>query len=95
MKAYQVICQGHTSFAGSQSDAKAMRDELLEGAGINPRSKAAKEAASVEEVDIPTDKAGLLDWINNDLIPNVLELSSSQEDDEDPEEDEDEDEGEE
>ena len=85
MRAYRVTVSGHQHFAGSQSDAKSARDQLLESAGINPRSKAAKEEATVEEVEIPTSKLELLDWIN-ELVAEVTASANSSDEGEENEE---------
>jgi len=61
MRAYEITFRGKTRYAGTQSDAKAAKDKVLEDAGLGPRSK----EATVEEIDIPTGKAELLSWIND------------------------------
>ena len=45
-------------FGGSNADARAKRDDLIEKFDIK------KSQVSIEETEIPTDKAGLLEFLN-------------------------------
>lgn len=47
-----------TKYVGSQSDAATHRKELLE-------KGATRKGTETFEVDVPTDKAGLMDFLNN------------------------------
>ena len=80
---------------GEKLDFLGMVPALREWVGARSAKKPLEHKYSVTLKKFESTVELPLDWINNDLIPNVLELSSSQEDDEDPEEDEDEDEDEE
>ena len=66
MRAYRLAADngdGRTCvrFAGSQSEASAARRELMEACGVGMR------AVALEEVDVPTDKKGLLAFLNAEL----------------------------
>lgn len=45
-------------FAGSQADASKARQTLVDKFGVR------KAAVEIQEVDVPTQKAGLLDYLN-------------------------------
>lgn len=48
-----------TRYAGTQAGAKALRNEMAERRGLNPRKN-----ASVEEAEIPAAKTELLEFVN-------------------------------
>ena len=59
MRAYKVTAAGlGFRFAASQADARAKRDELVEKFEIK------KSKVEIEEIEIPTGKAGTLEFIN-------------------------------
>jgi hypothetical protein len=63
MRAYEVRAYDGEEllgrrFGASQANARTKRDELIAKFDIK------KSATSTEEVEIPTDKANLLDFIN-------------------------------
>ena len=72
MRAYKVSCVVVTAqdgangdgtnnvvrFAGVQTDASAARRALVETYGV------AFKSVTIEEVEVPTDKAGLLSFLN-------------------------------
>lgn len=62
MRAYRValLSVGKVRYAGSNQDAKTTRAKLLHNAGLGPRSS----EATIAEVEIPTGKVDLLDFIN-------------------------------
>ena len=66
MRAYRVTLGAVSQYAGSMADAKQVRYALNEAAG-KPRTAYSEGAAQIEEVEIPTNKDGLLGFIN-DLI---------------------------
>jgi hypothetical protein len=68
-RAYHVSAQLKTSdgettlnkFAGSQGDAAAAKRDMLEAHKDGGLKRA---DVQVEEIDIPTDKKGLIVWLN-------------------------------
>lgn len=62
MRAYEVsvVVDGKKirGFAGTQGEAKTARQTLVDNHGVK------KSSVSIDEVDIPTDKTGLLGFIN-------------------------------
>lgn len=65
MRAYLVNVGGVTRFAGSQAEVREVKTELCNLQGISTRAK----TVSVTEVEIPTNKEGLLGFIN-ELVSN-------------------------
>jgi hypothetical protein len=60
MRAYKVEAEGHGfRFGSTQADARAKRDELVE------KFEVKKSKVTIEEVEIPTGKADLLEFVNN------------------------------
>lgn len=55
--------QPRVAWAGTQADAKAAKRELAEAHGMGPLSK----SVSYAEVDVPTDKAGLLQFLRDNV----------------------------
>ena len=73
MKLYKVTCPTHeldgkdvdavTQFAGSQADARKARIELeAPFKALKPKDR---PVITVEEVDVPTDKKGLIEFLNS------------------------------
>lgn len=62
MKAYLVEGGGLRRYAGSQTEVREKRDEIMELAGIK------KKDVTHEEVEIPTNKAELIPFINEIVI---------------------------
>ena len=62
MRAYEVyvVVDGKTikGYAGTQGEAKTARQTLVDNHGVK------KSSVSITDVDIPTDKAGLLAFVN-------------------------------
>ena len=58
MRLYLVKVGGRVRYAGSQADARGQRDGLM--AATNTK----KKDTEVDEVDVPTQKAGLLEHLN-------------------------------
>lgn len=59
MRAYKVQTpSGAVRYAGTQAEAKKLRNDLAEEHDLK------KAHVEVEEVEIPTDKAGLLAFVN-------------------------------
>jgi hypothetical protein len=61
MRAYEITFQGAVRYAGTQAEARVMKNRILENAGLDHRPY----EVTIQEVDIPTSKAELLTWINN------------------------------
>lgn len=66
MRAYEVKAMDDDEllgrrFGATQADARAKRDELMEKFSIK------KSACTIEEVEIPTAKADLLEFINGHM----------------------------
>lgn len=59
MRGLKITGAGFTRFAGSQADMRIQRQNLVDLSG------AKKSDFSVEEVDIPTGKGPLLDFVNS------------------------------
>ena len=63
MRAYRIMAETddgfHTAFAGSNGDATKKRMEMAEALGIK------KSAIDIAVVEIPTDKVGLLTYLNS------------------------------
>lgn len=59
-----------TRYAGTQADARATRDELMSKFGVK------KKDVSIKEIEVPTDKAGLLEFINGVAAAADLEEGS-------------------
>lgn len=67
MKLYKTTIQtGADSFEavwdGTQADARSTRKDL--DASRSPEQISQKTKAETAEIDVPTDKAGLLAWLN-------------------------------
>lgn len=45
-------------YSGSQGDAAKARRQLMETHGVKMKD------VEIEELDVPTDKRGLIDWLN-------------------------------
>ena len=58
MRCYKVHGNGYIRFAGSQGDARQLRQNLAEDSGCG------KLSFSIDQVDIPTGKEGLLAFAN-------------------------------
>lgn len=59
MRAYKVSTpSGTTKYAGTMAEAKTTRSAMAEEHDVK------KAAVEIEEVEIPTDKAGLLAFVN-------------------------------
>lgn len=58
MRCYLVTGPGAKRYASTNADARATRDELVE------RFSAKKKEATIEQTDVPTAKAELLEFIN-------------------------------
>jgi hypothetical protein len=71
MKAYKIkvddqagaIDAPRVAWAGTQADSKRAKRELAEAHGLGPLSK----LVAIEEVDVPTDKQGLLAFLNDNV----------------------------
>jgi hypothetical protein len=68
MRAYKVVVDKEVEpvegakrvdWAGTQADAKALRREMVEAHELKPLTK----LVAIEEVDVPTDKQGLLAFL--------------------------------
>lgn len=90
MRAYLVQAKGRKRYAGTQADARTTRDDFVEELGVK------KKEVDIEEVDIPYDKGGMLQFINELCAeldppkPGKGKGKSSPTDDEDEENNEDE-----
>ena len=66
MRLYRVTANrsGHaaTKFVGTRADVAKAKDEFAEKYGVRRNAD-----TSFEEVDVPTDKAGLLAFLNAEL----------------------------
>lgn len=65
MKAYKVVLEEDgavlaTRYAGSQAEVREHKGRLAKQFGIGPRSK----GLTSEEVEVPTGKAELLEFVN-------------------------------
>lgn len=58
MRCYLVTGPGAKRYASTNADARATRDELVEQLGVK------KKDVDIEQVDVPTAKAELLEFIN-------------------------------
>ncbi len=58
MRCYQVTGPGAKRYAATNADARATRDELVEQLGCK------KKDIEIEQVEVPTAKAELLEFIN-------------------------------
>ena len=58
MRCYLVTGPGAKRYAATNADARSTRDELVEQLGCK------KKDVEIEQVDVPTAKAELLDFIN-------------------------------
>lgn len=58
MRCYQVTGPGAKRYAATNADARAKRDELVEQLGCK------KKDVEIEQVEVPTAKAELLEFIN-------------------------------
>ena len=64
MRAYEVTAKNGSQthgvrFGSTQADARAKRDELVEQFNVK------KSSVTIDEVEIPTSKAELLEFIND------------------------------
>lgn len=69
MRCYLVTAkdQGETvatRYASTAADSKTTRDELVE------KFEVAKKNVEIEQVEVPLDKAGLLDYLNELVTKN-------------------------
>lgn len=71
MRAYKVVlkqgveaAEGHTRvvWAGTQADARGARQNLMDAHDVK------RSQVDLEEVDVPTDKAGLLAFLNENKV---------------------------
>lgn len=58
MRCYQVTGPGAKRYAATNADARTTREELVEQLGCK------KKDIEIEQTDVPTAKAELLDFIN-------------------------------
>lgn len=58
MRCYLVKADGAKRYGSTNADAKVKRDELMEARGVK------KKDVTIEQVEVPADKAGLLEFIN-------------------------------
>jgi len=58
MKLYKVSYENNTKFAGSQAQVREIKAEFVEKHGAN------KKQIEVEDVEIRTDKQGLIEDLN-------------------------------
>lgn len=58
MRCYLVTGPGVKRYASTNADARATRDELVEQLGCR------KKDVDIEQVDVPTAKAELLEFVN-------------------------------
>lgn len=58
MRCYLVTGPGAKRYAATNADARAKRDELVEQLGCK------KKDVEIEQAEVPTTKAELLDFIN-------------------------------
>ena len=58
MRCYKVHGNGYIRFAGSQGDARQLRQNLAEDSGKG------KLSFTIDQIDIPTGKEGLLAFAN-------------------------------
>jgi hypothetical protein len=61
MRAYRVTLEGRVRFAGSAAEASATRRMMVEAL------ETPKRAGSIEPIEIPTGKVGLLPWLNQQI----------------------------
>lgn len=59
MRCYKIHGNGYIRFAGSQGDARAIRRSLADDSGKS------KGSFSIDQVEIPTAKEGLLSFVND------------------------------
>lgn len=59
MRCYKIHGNGYTRFAGSQGDARAVRQSLANDSGKG------KLSFSIDQVEIPINKDGLLAALND------------------------------
>lgn len=78
MRCYKVFTEGMKRFAGTQAEAREWRDEIVEALGCK------KKDVEIEELDVPTGKEGLLEFINE--LAEEADITDSGEDKEDEEE---------
>lgn len=58
MRCYLIQGGGRKRYAGTQADARAMRDEIV------AQTTAKKKDVEISEAEIPDDKSGKLGFIN-------------------------------
>lgn len=58
MRCYLVQAPGAKRYASTNADARATRDELVEQLSVK------KKEVTIEQTDVPTAKAELLEFIN-------------------------------
>lgn len=80
MRAYKVSAEGMFRYAGTQADARAARDEIVEALGCK------KKDVEIEEAEIPTGKEGLLEFVND--LAELADVTDSDEDEEDDDDEE-------
>jgi hypothetical protein len=61
-RAYKVVGGGTARIAGSMTEARAARDEIVAAVGVK------KKDVTITEVDIPTKKAELIPYLNGLII---------------------------
>lgn len=71
MKAYKIKVDSdageedvpRVAWAGTQADSKKAKREMAEAHGLGPLSK----FVTIEDVEVPTDKQGLLSFLNDNV----------------------------
>lgn len=58
MRCYLVKTEGAKRYGSTNADAKEKRNELMEARNVK------KKDVTIEQVEVPADKAGLLEFIN-------------------------------
>lgn len=60
MRAYRIKLNGKVRFAASNDAATKVKQEMNVDAGFSALAR----QATVTPVEVPTDKAGLIEWLN-------------------------------
>lgn len=58
MRCYLVTAPGITRYGSTNADAREIREKLVDKTGVK------KKDITIEQVEVPADKAGLLEFIN-------------------------------
>lgn len=69
MRAYKIEGAGAVRFAGSMAQARAERDELVTIKGVRK-----KDIKISEEIEIPTNKTELIQFLNEELSAKDVEI---------------------